>query len=64
VTAASNVVVTAAGDSNSVFTPPRLSGSFKIPATLHGGKRVSVSVVQVMLGIPLSNVVESRVKVV
>ncbi len=63
VMAVSNVVAAPATYSNSVFTPPKLSGSFKIPAGLHGGKRVIVSVVQVMLGIPLSNVVESKVKI-
>jgi hypothetical protein len=63
VTAVSNVVAAPASYSNSVFTPPKLSGTFRIPTSLIGGKRVQVSVVQVMLGIPLSNVVESRVKI-
>jgi hypothetical protein len=46
-----------------VFTPPRLSGSFKVPAFLRGGKRVTVTATQSVLGIPLTNSAWSRVKV-
>ena len=63
VMAVSNVVATPASYSNSVFTPPKLSGSFTVPANLHGGKRVAVSVVQVMLGVPLNNTVEGKIKI-
>lgn len=63
VIAVSNVLAAPASYSNSVFTPPKLSGTFKVPTNLHGGKRVSVSVVQVMLGIPISNTVEGKIKI-
>lgn len=61
--AVSNVVAAPASYSNSVFTPPKLSGTFKVPMNLFGAKRVAVSVVQVMLGIPLSNTAEGKIKI-
>jgi hypothetical protein len=63
VMAVSNVVAAPASYSNSVFTPPKLSGTFKVPLNLHGGKRVRVSVVQVMLGLPLTNYVDGKIKI-
>jgi hypothetical protein len=59
----SNVTAQPASYSNSVFTPPRLLGYFKIPNTLSGGKRVYVTVTQTMLGIALSNSAVGRVKI-
>jgi hypothetical protein len=53
--AVSNVTAAAATYSNGVFTPPKLFGSFKIPGTLAGGKKVWVTVSQNVLGIGLSN---------
>jgi hypothetical protein len=63
VPAVSNVTAAPASYSNSTFTPPRLSGTFKIPTSLIGGKRVTVSVTQLMLGIPLGNSAVSKVKI-
>jgi hypothetical protein len=64
VIAQSNVTAAPASYSNSKFTPPKLSGTFKIPATLTGGKRVQVKVVQSMLGIALSNAATGRVRII
>jgi hypothetical protein len=61
--AVSNLTAAPASYSNSVFTPPRLSGTFKVPTSLIGGKRVTVSVTQLMLGIPLSNSAVGKVKI-
>ena len=64
VIAVSNVVANAASYSNSTFTPPKLAGTFKVPTSLFGGKRVTVKVVQNMLGIALVNSAEGRIKIV
>jgi hypothetical protein len=61
--AVSNVTAQPASYSNSVFTPPKLFGTFKIPSTLSGGKRVWVTVTQTMLGITLSNQAVGQVKI-
>ncbi len=61
--ATSNVLANPASYSNNTFTPPKLSGSFKVPTSLIGGKRVQVKVVQNMLGISLSNVAFGKIKI-
>jgi hypothetical protein len=63
VLAANNVVATPASYSNSVFTPPRLSGTFRVPSTLVGGKRVTVTVSQSILGLALKNAASAKVKI-
>lgn len=61
--AVSNVTAQSASYSNGVFTPPKLFGSFTIPSTESGGKRVWVTVTQTMLGIQLSNQAVGQVKI-
>jgi hypothetical protein len=59
-----NVVAAPASYTEPNFTPPKLSGTFRVPYTLLRGKRVTVSVSQNMLGIQLSNSAIGRVKIV
>jgi hypothetical protein len=59
-----NIVAAPASYSDPVFTPPKLSGSFRVPFSVTGGKRVTISVTQTMLGIPLSNSAIGRIKVI
>jgi hypothetical protein len=59
-----DIVAAPASYSEPVFTPPRLSGRFRVPFSVFRGKRVTVSVSQVMLGIPLSNTAIGRIKVI
>ena len=60
--AVTNATVTPASYSNSVFTPPKLSGTFV--ATKRSGKRVvTVALSAILLGFPLSNVATARLRI-
>jgi hypothetical protein len=62
--ASSSVVAAPASYSNGVFRPPRLSGAFRVPSNAFGGKRVTVTVTQKMLGITLMNSAFDRIKII
>jgi hypothetical protein len=62
--ASSSVAAAPASYSNGVFTPPKLSGAFRVPSNAFGGKRVTVSVSQNMLGITLTNSAFDRIKII
>ncbi len=60
--AASSAIVTPASYSDSVFTPPKVSGSFVVPKT-RGKKNLVAQITGSLLGFPLSNSVSQKIKV-
>ncbi len=62
-TPASTVTVTPATYSDSVFTPPKLSGSFVVPRMVRGKKTLVAQLTGTLLGIPVSNSVTQKIKV-